>query len=208
MPTRKDHSRYWRGADNRAQISKYQVVNGSIINFKYDTSHRIGVGDPSPLVFVMDTEDRQVRKTKDPKLQGIKKFHGINLNYLDVRIVQYFFIKLLSSFSWGESQLTKFPRVLLYDDAQGSKGPRPEVAFDRYISNNQVSPYIWDAWRTYHYDRVKGNVYHIRFHFTAPVLNQITQTNKIGKISKNKADIISKDFLPSPRQLKQIKKRK
>ena len=116
MPTRKDHSRYWRGADNRAQISKYQVVNGSIINFNYDTSHRIGVGDPSPLVFVMDTEDRQVRKTKDPKLQGIKKFHGINLIYLDVRIVQYFFIKLLSSFSWGESQLTKFPRVLLYDD--------------------------------------------------------------------------------------------
>ena len=36
MPSRKDHSRYWRGAHNRVQHSKWQIVNGQIINFKYD----------------------------------------------------------------------------------------------------------------------------------------------------------------------------
>ena len=35
MPSRKDHSRYWRGAHNSVQQSKMQIVNGQIINFKY-----------------------------------------------------------------------------------------------------------------------------------------------------------------------------
>ena len=206
MPlSRKDHSRFWRGAHNRVQMSKWQIVNGCIINFKYDTSKRKGAGDPSPLVFVMDTEDKQVRPTINPELKGIKKFHGINLNYLDNRIIQYFFIRMLSSYSWGESRITKFPRVFFYDDTAGGKGPRAEIAYDRFIERDQVSPYVKDAWRTYHYDRVKGNVYHVRFNFTAPILSQISDTNSIGKISKNQADIISKDYIPSPRQLRKRK---
>ena len=68
MPAKYNHRKYYSAPQNKKMIGKYQIKNGMIVTFKYQTT-----GDKAPLVFVMDTDEF----TRSDK----KSFSGINLNY-------------------------------------------------------------------------------------------------------------------------------
>ena len=162
MNTLNNHRRYYNKSENKKTISKADVVNGMIVNFRYNTGF-----DKNPLVFVMDTD---ISSSKDKN-----SFSGLNLNYLSISDINSFFLRLLSKTEWKYTKKTNMYRVRIKDIGEKSSYASVGGIDPLQIYNSLVKPRLIskiNCWRTYKYSKI-SNFQQIRFDFKIPPLNKI-----------------------------------
>lgn len=163
-----NHKRYFAEGKYRKTISKFEIRTGMIVHFPYP-----GPYDRKPTVFVMDTNE-----TGAPDK---KSFSGVNLDYIPIREVNKFFIRLLSKMGWEVDRRTRFPRGRLYDEEVG--GIKPIAIYNTIVKKALLNKR--DCWRTYKYSKIRRTE-QVKFKFFEPPLNQIWQDGfeKLNRVSK------------------------
>ena len=154
--TLNNHRIFYNDVENKRSISKNDITNGMIINFRYNTG-----SDKNPLVFVLDT---QIGKGSNKR-----SFSGINLNYLSVSQINRFFLRLLSRVGWEYDKKTNMYRVEILDEG-ATKGINPLQIYESLVKPQLVSN--TNCWRIYKHSKITA-IHQIRFDFEIPPLNKI-----------------------------------
>ena len=114
--------RHYNRVYNRTHISKWELVNGMLIELRYRADN---ITDDKPLVFIVDTDEYNPNPKK-------KKISGINLNYLNENIIEELFRYLLGTTGWIRDELTNRLRVDVKDEETESI-VRPEQLYKKVI---------------------------------------------------------------------------
>tara|TARA_Y100000593_G_scaffold85028_1_gene161424 strand:- start:932 stop:1621 length:690 start_codon:yes stop_codon:yes gene_type:complete len=149
-------------------VSKYEIDNGMIVNFKYQKKSK----DPNPIIFVLDTDIHNANS---------KTVSGVNLNYLPSSVVEGLFLRILGYVDWVLDETTKTWKISLKDQ-RNTSGKQIGIIYNN-IFTSLVKKF--DCYRTYKYELLPGAVYQIVYKFDSYPLNQIWLNPDANRINKN-----------------------
>ena len=154
--------RHYNRIYNRRSVSKWELVNGMLVELRYRPDEGQKITDDKPIVFIIDTDEYNPDFKK-------KKISGINLNYLQQNVIEELFRYMLGVTGWVRDELTNRLRVDVKDEETASV-VRPEQIYRKIIKPRLLNRN--DCYRSYNYHKI-SSVYSVNYKFQRWPLSEL-----------------------------------